>query len=83
MPDAFPTIPLPTQGNDESMFASVMAMKLAIETLQGQRGGQPVTRTFVQEASPAASNTGDQWIQPSTGKMSYWNGSKWMFVRGA
>jgi hypothetical protein len=78
-----PSIPIPIKGDNDSMHQTAMALKQATEMLMGTRGGAPVTRTYVQEDMPAAINSGDQWIQPSSNKMSYWDGSRWQQIKGA
>jgi hypothetical protein len=82
MPD-MPSIPVPVHGDDSSVHETLMALKQTAEIMIGTRGGAPTTRTFVQEGIPKAFVVGDQWIQPSSGKMSYWNGNQWLYVRGA
>jgi hypothetical protein len=80
MPD-MPSIPTPIKGDANSVHDVLMEMKQAIEIMMGTRGNSPTTRTFVQEGTPTAFVVGDHWIQPSTGRMSYWSGSAWQFVR--
>ena len=82
-PPKMPTIPVPVKGNADTVHETLTALKMVAEHLMGTRGGQPVTRTFVQEEMPVAHVVGDQWVQPGSGKMSYWNGNSWLFVRGA
>jgi len=86
MPDApkMPSIPMPAgKEDDATRYEAILALKMVVEMMMGTRGQEPVTRTFIGEKVPVAYNVGDQWIQPSSGKMSYWNGDSWHYVRGA
>jgi hypothetical protein len=76
------TMPTPIKGNVDAIHETLMGLKQAVEQLQGTRGHQPTTRTFVIETVPTAVVVGDQWVQPSTGKMSYWDGSAWRLIKG-
>lgn len=72
------TIPIPVKGDTQSVHETLMNMKQAVEILLGTRGGQPVTRTFVQKDQPTAHNVGDLWIVEGTGKTAYWDGQRWL-----
>ena len=71
------SIPVPLLGNAQSVHDTLMAMKQAVEEMLGETGNAPVSRTFIQEATPTAIVVGDLWIQPSTTRISYWDGRGW------
>jgi proteasome assembly chaperone (PAC2) family protein len=73
-----PSIPVPLKGNADSVHDTLTALKMAAEHFMGTLGNQAVTRTFVQEGMPTAYVNGDTWVRPSTGKISYWNGTAWI-----
>ena len=82
-PAKLPSIPTPVRGNLDSIHETLMAVKHATEQLMGTRNDHPVTRTFIQETTPFAYVTGDQWVQPSTAHISYWEGKAWRLTKGA
>lgn len=82
-PLQLPAIPTPVKGNEDNAHDTLMAIKQAVEQLMGTVGAHPVTRTFVQEQIPRAYVIGDQWVQPSKGHVSYWDGVAWRLTRGA
>lgn len=68
----------------ESMGTSLRAVKGILERMTGQNRGQSLgtPNMFVQTTQPATSEAatlkkGDLWINDTTHKMSYWNGSAW------
>lgn len=76
----FPSIPTPIQGNPSSYQDALMAMKQALEMLMGTRGDQPATRTFVDTKTPQAVSKGDLWVEPNSGRLSYWTGRLWQQI---
>lgn len=79
MSSVYPAIPDPTP-TVESLAETVRVMKVAVDLLTGQRTGGTAAHTFTQETTPTALTTGDLWIVPSTGAVSYWDGSGWLVV---
>jgi hypothetical protein len=85
MPEAprVPTIPTVMKDDLDNRYEALIAIKMAVEMMQGQRGGIPVARTFVQEDTPQAMNVGDFWVQPSKQHVSCWGGANWIALKGA
>jgi len=68
-----------------SIGTAVRAIKQVVEILSGQRQGQSLgaPSVFVQEYEPKGDlitsfKKGDQWINPLTKKMSFWDGRLWV-----
>lgn len=76
-----PTIPTVLKANPDNQYEVLVTLKMAVEMLMGTRGDIPVTRTFVQDSTPQAMNTGDLWIQTGNGHISYWNGANWQLTK--
>ena len=77
------TIPEFVDGDARSMSVALRAMKQAVETLGGQRydQSQGAPAVYVQTTTPSQNRNpfrvGDFWINPSTKKLSYYNGNYW------
>lgn len=74
-PPIYPSIPVPKE-DLKSLNESVLALKQAVEQLIAHH---PVS---VQMDEPALQNVGDLWIQPGTGRMSYYSGLQWVMLTG-
>lgn len=78
-------IPDFTDGDIRSMSTTLRAMKQEIETLSGARQGQSkgAPSVFLQEREPSRTlatvfKQGDFWINPTTKKLSFYNGNFWV-----
>jgi hypothetical protein len=72
-------------GDARSMSITLRAIKQEIETLSGARQGQSkgAPSVFLQEREPAQTlattfKQGDFWINPTTKKLSFYNGKFWV-----
>lgn len=80
MSNAYPSIPDP-QNNIESLADSVRALKMAVETLVGQRDGGRASRVFTQTSEPDSPQSGDMWmVANDAGAMRIWNGYFWVDI---
>lgn len=80
MSNAYPSIPDP-QNNIESLADSVRALKMAVETLVGQRDGGRASRVFTQTSEPEDPQSGDMWmVANDAGAMRIWNGYFWVDI---
>ena len=80
MSNTYPSIPDP-QNNIESLAESVRALKMAVETLVGQRDGGRATRVFTQTDEPSNPQAGDMWmVANDAGAMRVWNGYFWVDI---
>jgi hypothetical protein len=86
MSSKFPTIPEFARTPGE-IATALRAVKQSVEILTGQRQGESLgsPQIFIQAAQPnaaqqAALKLGDLWINTSTNKMNYWNGSVWQVL---
>lgn len=80
MSNFYPSIPDP-QNNTESVAESVRALKMAVETMAGQRDGGAATRIFTQKDEPKGPKDGDTWLDPTdAGRIRIWNGHFWVDV---
>lgn len=78
MSSAYPAIPEP-QNNIESVADTVRALKMAVETLVGQRAGGAATRVFNQTTEPTDARGGDLWLKSNdAGSMYLYNGYFWV-----
>lgn len=77
MSNDYPAIPDP-QNNVESLADAVRALKMAVETLVGQRSGGAAVRVFEQITQPSNPRGGDIWlVSNDAGTMRIWNGHYW------
>lgn len=77
MSNDYPAIPDP-QNNVESLADAVRALKMAVETLAGQRSGGAAVRVFNQATQPSNPRGGDIWlVSNDAGTMRIWNGHYW------
>jgi len=79
-PPTFATIPVPVADPD-GLYHTCMAMKEAIETMQGLRGNSLTPRLFTGQQPPRIDREGDFWL--STGQSTTLNvayAGKWFRV---
>lgn len=80
MSNDYPAIPDP-QNNVESLADAVRALKMAVETLAGQRSGGAAARVFEQVTQPSNPRGGDIWlVSNDAGTMRVWNGHYWFDI---
>jgi len=78
-----PTIP-EFASTPEEISSALRAIKQTVELLAGLRQGEArgAPQVFAQATTPKATltisyRTGDLWIDTSTNKLNFWNGTNW------